>query len=144
MDPKNRYHTNATYLHMRLEFLAVIVICSVMVLMHAKEVNWWRFAGAMLYIDLIGYIPGAIVYHRQGGGPIPKIYHYLYNIMHSFLQGMVAVAIWAWLGGFEWAMLAIPIHLSGDRGIFGNVLKPTTLSFEPVKATPPDLSGEAA
>ena len=28
-------------------------------------------------------------------------------------------------------MLAVPIHLSGDRGLFGNTLKPVELSFEP-------------
>jgi hypothetical protein len=43
------------------------------------------------------------------------------------------IGIWAFfLGGqLEWAMLAFPIHLSGDRGIFGNVYKPLSLPFEP-------------
>jgi hypothetical protein len=40
--------------------------------------------------------------------------------------------VWAVLaGGPEWAMLAVPIHLSGDRGLFGNVYKPVSLPFEP-------------
>ena len=46
------------------------------------------------------------------------------------------VALWAYAhGGFEWAMLAVPIHLSGDRGLFGNTLKPFELSFEPQQHT---------
>jgi hypothetical protein len=28
-------------------------------------------------------------------------------------------------------MLAFPIHLSGDRGLFGNTYKPVSLPFEP-------------
>ena len=33
-------------------------------------------------------------------------------------------------GGFEWAMLALPIHLSGDRGLLGKSYKPLSLPFE--------------
>ena len=40
-------------------------------------------------------------------------------------------AVWAVAGGgLEWAMLAIPLHLAGDRGIFGNGFKPFALPFE--------------
>ena len=40
-------------------------------------------------------------------------------------------AVWALVGGgFEWAMLALPLHLAGDRGIFGNGFKPRALPFE--------------
>ena len=46
------------------------------------------------------------------------------------------VALWAYaIGGFEWAMLAVPIHLCVDRGVFGNTLKPIELSFEPRRAS---------
>ncbi|MDH5181033.1 MAG: hypothetical protein OEZ39_04800 [Gammaproteobacteria bacterium] len=133
MDIKNRFHTNSSYMLVRAEHLIVVVACSVLALMHIGEINWWRFIGAFLIIDLVGYIPGAIVYHRQKGGPIPAGYHYMYNIMHSYITAAAWVGIWALLiGGFEWAMLALPIHLSGDRSIFGNIYKPSTLSFEPV------------
>jgi hypothetical protein len=44
------------------------------------------------------------------------------------------LAIWAWLSGPEWAMLAVPLHLSIDRGVFGNIFKPVALPFEPVPA----------
>ena len=33
--------------------------------------------------------------------------------------------------GPEWALLALPIHLMGDRSLFGNMLKPFGVSFEP-------------
>src|ERR1041384_1615195 len=109
--------------------LALIVLVAV----HFGEVRWGRFAFSFAIIDLIGYIPGAIAYRRQGGGKIAPIYHHLYNFTHSLLTGGVAIALWALAGGgMEWAMLAIPIHYLGDRGIFGNIYKPYSLSFEPV------------
>ena len=46
--------------------------------------------------------------------------------------GRFAAAWAAASGSFEWAMLALPIHLSGDRGFFGNTYKPASLPFEPV------------
>ena len=73
------------------------------------------------------------------GGPIGPIYHHLYNLTHNYLTAALAVALWTMAaGGLEWAMLALPIHLSGDRGIFGNTYKPVSLPFEPVRgATQP-------
>ncbi len=144
MDTKNRFHTDSTYLLMRLEHLAIVLIGSVLTLYHYKEVAWGRFILAFIIIDLIGYIPGAIAYRRQNG-KISPVYYYLYNIAHSYLVAGVAVGLWAWAaGGFEWAMMAFPIHLSGDRGIFGNVFKPLALSFEPVAALSSPLPGSAA
>ena len=133
MDTKNRFHNNETWLWTRLESIAVMLALSLMVVLNARDVHWGRFAFAFVIIDLIGYLPGAIAYRRLGGGRIAPIDHHLYNVMHSFLTGGAAVALWALAtGSLEWAMLAIPIHLLGDRGIFGNVYKPTSLSFEPV------------
>lgn len=137
MDIKNRFHTESTYLLERAEHLLVVIVCSVIALQHWQEVSWLRFVVAFAALDLIGYIPGAIVYRRQRGGEIPAIYHYLYNITHSYLVAALLVVFWAWaIGGLEWAMLAFPIHLSGDRGIFGNIYKPLELPFEPVAVRP--------
>src|SRR5262245_31006153 len=137
MDIKNRFHTDSTFLLERLEHLMVVAGCSALALWHYQEVNWVRFVAAFVIIDAIGYIPGAIVYHRQHGGKIPAIYHYLYNTTHSYLVAAAAAALWMWaIGGFEWAMLALPIHLSGDRGVFGNIYKPLALPFEPVAVQP--------
>jgi hypothetical protein len=138
MDIQNRFHTDSTYLLERLEHLLVVVVCSALVLWHWQEVNWLRFVVAFAIIDVIGYIPGAIKYHRQHGGRIDAIYHYLYNFTHSYLTAAVLFALWMWaIGGFEWAMLGLPIHLSGDRGVFGNIYKPQALPFEPVAVQQP-------
>ena len=134
---KNRLHTDTTFLLERAEHLLVVIVCSALVLQHWQEVSWLRFVIAFATLDVIGYIPGAIAYRRQRGGGIPAIYHYLYNTTHSYLVAALLVAGWALgIGGFEWAMLAFPIHLSGDRGIFGNIYKPLELPFEPVAVRP--------
>ncbi len=39
--------------------------------------------------------------------------------------------MWVLAFGWEWALLAIPIHLLGDRALFGNALKPFSVPFEP-------------
>jgi hypothetical protein len=57
--------------------------------------------------------------------------------MHSLLTGGAMAGIWALAVKPEWALMAIPIHLFGDRGIFGNTLKPFGIQFEPV--THPDF-----
>jgi hypothetical protein len=143
MDTKNRFHTDSTFLLVRAEHVAIVAGCVGLAIMHFHELHLWRFALAFIVIDLVGYIPGAVQFRRQSGGAIPPIYHYLYNVTHSYLTAAAAVALWAYAaGGFEWAMLAVPIHLSGDRGVFGNVYKPSTLSFEPVAAARP-LSQQA-
>ena len=144
MDTKNRYHTNGTYLHMRLEHGVVVIVCSVLTLLHVGELNWWRFIAAFAIIDVIGYVPGAVAFRRRGGGRIPPVYHYLYNTMHSYLTAALLVGAWALaINGFEWAMMAFPIHLSGDRSLFGNVFKPTTLYFEPIAVSPQQGMGRA-
>ena len=139
MDTANRYHTASTFLLMRAEHLVVVVACSVLALMNWRDINWVRFVIAFAILDVIGYIPGAIVYRRGGAKKIPAIYHHFYNVTHSYLTAAILVGLWALaIGGFEWAMVALPIHLSGDRGLFGNVYKPVALPFEPVAVPAPE------
>lgn len=52
--------------------------------------------------------------------------------MHSLLTAGAIAAVWSVTAGPEWALLALPVHLFGDRSIFGNFLKPFGLSFEPL------------
>ena len=138
MDTRNRYHTPETWLWVRLEHLALLAALVVLLALHLREVHWIRFAFAFVAIDLIGYIPGAIAYRKGSGRKIAPLYHHLYNLTHSYLTAGALVGLWAWwLGGFEWAMLAFPLHLSGDRGLFGNTYKPVELPFEPVEVPPP-------
>jgi hypothetical protein len=135
MDIENPFHTAGTYRLMRLENIGLLVLSGGLMLWHANALNWWRALLAFWVIDIVGYLPGAVAYRRQGKGAISPIYHHIYNIAHTYLVVGAGVAAWAWaLGGFEWAMLAVPFHLALDRGVFGNVFKPLALSFEPVPA----------
>jgi hypothetical protein len=88
------------------------------------------------YIDLIGYIPGAIAFRRSPDGRISKVYYVLYNTMHSMLTQGAVIALWGFTVGWEWALLFIPWHLFGDRGVFGNFMKPFSLPFEPHATAP--------
>jgi len=136
MDAVHRFHTEQTWRWVRAEHAALVVTLAVVGLLHAREVAWGRFAAAFLAIDLIGYVPGAVAFRRSPRGTrrkIRPIYHRLYNFTHSYLTAGVVAGVWALAtGGFEWAMLALPIHLSSDRGFFGNTYKPDSLPFEPV------------
>jgi hypothetical protein len=136
MDKFNKSHSDGTYLLMRAEHLAIVAVCVAIAVWHFQEINLWRFCIAFIAIDAIGYIPGLISYLQRKKTIISPIYHYLYNAMHSYLTWGVVVIVWCYFLGwrFEWAMLALPIHLSGDRGVFGNVFKPVGRSFEPVQS----------
>jgi len=126
----------------RLEYLALMVAAGLLLLLHVREVHWARAVIAFAAIDLIGYFPGARAFRRAGRGRISPIYHHLYNVTHNFLTAAAVIAVWAIAGGgLEWAMLAIPLHLAGDRGIFGNGFKPPALPFEEAhqKAAPGTL-----
>lgn len=115
----------------RVLYLGAMVACALALLWHAAAVDWLRFAAAFAVIDLVGYLPGALAFRRAAGGPIAPLYHHLYNVTHSFVTAAAALGLWALVaGGPEWAMLAVPLHLCGDRGLFGNRRKPVHLPFE--------------
>jgi len=138
MDVKNRFHTHETWLWVRAEHLALVGTLVVLLALHFSEVHWVRLLVAFILIDLIGYVPGAIAYRRSSAGKIAPFYHHLYNLTHSYITGGIIIGVWALVTGeFEWAMLAVPIHLSGDRGLFGNTYKPVELPFEPEPVTGP-------
>jgi hypothetical protein len=132
MDAANRFETRTTYRLIRLEYLVGLMIAVVLLVVHAGAVRWLPAVGLFVHIDLIGYLPGAIAYHRSASKRIGKIYYVLYNTMHSLVTQALVVGLWAWLIGWEWALLAVPIHLFGDRALFGNFLKPFAVRFEPV------------
>jgi Ca2+/Na+ antiporter len=131
MDMKNLFMTPTTAYLIRAEYALGLVVSVVLFFTHLGDIRWWPAVGLFLYIDLVGYIPGAIKYHRSPDHRISRTYYVLYNTMHSMVtQGLVAL-VWIWLWGPEWALLALPIHLCGDRALFGNFLKPFVLHFEP-------------
>ena len=115
----------------RAEYLALMGVSGLLMLLHAGQVSWVRAAIAFAAIDVIGYLPGARAFRRAGNQPIAPLYHHLYNVTHNFLTAALVTAVWGLAtGGLEWAMLALPLHLAGDRGIFGNGFKPTSFPFE--------------
>ncbi|MFY1634216.1 hypothetical protein ACN27F_13185 [Solwaraspora sp. WMMB335] len=132
MDQKNPFETPNTFRLHRAEYLVGFGVSAVLLVMHWNEVRWLPAIALFLYIDLIGYIPGAIAYHRSKTKKISKVYYVLYNVMHSLITQTVVVGLWLWLIGPEWALLVIPFHVFGDRGLFGNFLKPFGMPFEPV------------
>ncbi|MEC3956856.1 hypothetical protein VMT65_27725 [Nocardia sp. CDC153] len=133
MDNVNRFETKATHTLARAEWFLGLVTAVVVAIIHIGQINWAVFIGLFLVIDLIGYIPGAIAYRRSSDHRIPKGYYVAYNVMHSLLTSGAIAAIWSLIFGPEWALLALPIHLFGDRALFGNTMKPFGISFEPVK-----------
>jgi len=136
MDKHNLFFTRKIYNIVRLEHLLVLGGLSVLVIMHWAEVNWLRFLIAFAWSDVIGTFPGLWCYYKRPATPdrdIPAAFYLAYNFGHSFLVVAVVTGIWYLLAnGFEWAMLAMPIHLLGDRAIFGNIYKSPRLKFEPV------------
>lgn len=132
MDSHNLFMTPTTYRLLRAEYGLGLVVSIVLVIAHFGDVRWAVFIGMFVYIDLIGYLPGAIAYRRIGAARMGHRFHFLYNLTHCLLSPAVVAAVWCLLVGPEWALLALPIHLFGDRAIFGNFIKPFGLSFEPV------------
>ncbi|WP_327653892.1 hypothetical protein [Streptomyces sp. NBC_00483] len=131
MDTKNLFMTPVTARLIRAEYGLGLVVATVLFFVHLDQVRWLPALVLFAYIDLIGYLPGAIRYRRREGR-VGKGYYVAYNLMHSMVtQGLLALG-WIWLWGFEWALLALPIHLCGDRALCGNYLKPFALRFEPV------------
>lgn len=131
MDKFNPSHSAATYWLMRMEHLAIVAFCTGVALWQWDALNLWHFSIVFLMIDAFGYLPGLVAYLRHGRAKIHRMYHYAYNLTHSYLFWGLVVALWWAVRDWEWAMLAVPIHLSGDRGVFGNVFKPADRSFEP-------------
>lgn len=132
MDHFNRFCTRPVFTLLRLEYAVALIISVYLALVHIHEIRWIPFIAMFVYIDLIGYLPGAIAYRRTDSGQIPRVYYLLYNVMHSMAVQAVAAGLWCLLVKPEWALLAISIHLCGDRALFGNFVKSFKIPFEPV------------
>ncbi|MFB8777880.1 hypothetical protein [Streptomyces broussonetiae] len=131
MDAKNRFETKTTFALTRLEWLAALVVSLVLAFQHHSEIRWWVFVLFFAVIDVIGYIPGAIAFRRSRDKRVPRGCYVAYNTMHSLVTAGVLAGAWALFVRPEWALLALPIHLMGDRALFGNSLKPFGVAFEP-------------
>lgn len=131
MDMANPYETPNTYKLHRAEYLVGLATVAGLFIAHIGQVRWIPAVALFAYIDLIGYIPGAIAYRRSANHRISKRYYIAYNIMHSQMTQLAVAGIWMLVYKPEWALLALPLHLWADRGVFGNFYKPFTLAFEP-------------
>jgi hypothetical protein len=131
MDVKNPFETPTTFRLHRAEYLAAFALSNVLIVWHWGDIRWWAWIGLFAYIDVIGYFPGAIAFRRSPDGRIPRGYYLLYNFMHSLITQGTVVLLWGFLVRWEWALLAIPWHVMGDRGVFGNFMKTFSLPFEP-------------
>lgn len=131
MDSANLFETRITALHLRAEFGIGLAAATTLALMHLNEINWIQFVVLFAYIDVFGYLPGVLRHMRRPELPMPHRYYVLYNTMHSFVTTAVVAAIWVVTFGPVWALLALPIHLCGDRALFGNFMKPFAVAFEP-------------
>jgi hypothetical protein len=131
MDQANYFESKTTYRLLRAEYLVALAVSLYLFIAHLGQIRWIPAVALFVYIDLIGYIPGAIAYHRSATKRISRGYYVAYNTMHSFGTQAAVALLWAWLVGPEWALLVLPIHLCGDRALFGNFLKPFSVTFEP-------------
>lgn len=134
MDKINRFATKTTFGLLRAEYFLGMIASGALFLWHINEVRWIPAIILFSYIDLIGYVPSVIAQTRKRE-PLPKHYYVLYNTMHSFLTQSLVLGLWVYFIGFEWALLVIPMHLCGDRALFGNFIKQFSNPFEP-KALP--------
>ncbi|MFC7884521.1 hypothetical protein ACFUVV_21960 [Streptomyces sp. NPDC057376] len=131
MDAKNRFETKTTFALSRLEWLGFLTVSLVLAVQHHSEIRWGVFVLLFAVIDVIGYLPGAIAFRRSPDGRVPRGYYVAYNTMHSLVTAGLLAGAWALFVQPEWALLALPIHLMGDRALFGNSLKPFGVAFEP-------------
>ncbi|MER7054099.1 MULTISPECIES: hypothetical protein [unclassified Streptomyces] len=131
MDAKNRFETKATFALSRLEWLGFLAVSLVLAFQHHTEIRWGVFVLLFVVIDVIGYLPGAIAFRRSPDRRVPRGCYVAYNVMHSLVTAGVLAGAWALFVRPEWALLALPIHLMGDRALFGNSLKPFGVAFEP-------------
>jgi hypothetical protein len=131
MDPKNLFLTPTTYRLVRAEYLVGLAVAAVLALIHLGEIRWLPFVGLFVYIDVIGYLPGVIAHQRRKTAYLPHRYYVLYNTMHSLVTAAAVGGLWCLLVSPEWALLALPLHLFGDRALFGNFYKSFGIEFEP-------------
>jgi hypothetical protein len=94
MDAKNPFETPTTFRLHRAEYLVGFAVSTALLIWHWHQVHWLVALGLFAYIDLIGYIPGAIAFRRSKTHKISKVYYVLYNTMHSLITQAAVVALW--------------------------------------------------
>lgn len=145
MDAQNYFDTRTTYSLVRAEYTVALAACVVLAVVHIDRIEWIPALVLFFSIDIIGYLPGAMYCRIRGTNHPPRRFYVMYNVMHSGLtQGAVA-GVWMLVCGPQWTLLAIPIHVFADRGLFGNQMKVFSTPFEPARIRPfTDLLAEIA
>jgi hypothetical protein len=139
LDPANRYFSRFTYYVLRAEYFFGATVATFLLIragIKGDNVDWVGAVVLFAYPDTIGYLPGAIAYRRSKNGRVPLWYARTYNVLHSMFTAAAVAAIYVLVHGADWALLAIPIHLFGDRSVFGNIFKMEAVRFEPEKPHP--------
>jgi hypothetical protein len=138
LDPANLFSTKWTYYALRAEWFAFmsasIAVFAINVPHH--HIDWVAFVLLFAYPDTLGYLPGAIAYRRSKDKRISLWYARSYNFAHSALTAGAVGGIYVAFHGPNWALMAIPIHLFGDRSVFGNIMKMLHVRFEPHEPHP--------
>ncbi len=131
MDARNTFETRTTARLARLEAGALMAVCVVLAVLHLGDIRWPVFVGLFVVIDVVGYLPGSLAYRQSATGAVHRRYYVLYNTLHSLVTWTLVLGGWVLVSGWEWALLAVPVHLLGDRALFGNSMKPFGVAFEP-------------
>jgi hypothetical protein len=139
MDYRNFFATRNIALYGRLDYIAMLLLCAALLWQHRAGLDWLVFFIAIAWQDAIGYYPAALLYYlRRPAAPgrrrVPVFFYYLYNAVHGVLLNLAVLLAWMHVaGGWRWEMLAIPVHLCIDRGVFGLFYKSRKISFIPVE-----------
>jgi len=138
MDPENTFFTRRTAQLMRLDYVCLLALSLCAMVAQWSELELWHFVAAIAWQDLLGYYPAAAVYYwpRPSGTVrrLPRAFYVVYNLTHGVPLNLAVLSVWwAANSGWEPAMLAIPIHLCIDRGVFGRYYKSFCIAFEPVR-----------
>jgi len=136
VDPKNLFFSKNAFRLLRLDHLCLLALSIYVLIQQIEALNVWHFVIAIAWQDAISYYPAAILYYwrRKPDEPLrmSRWFYVVYNVMHGVPANLAVLLVWYHEnGGWEPAMLAIPIHLCIDRGLAGRYLKSFSIAFEP-------------
>lgn len=128
----------------RLDHVVILAVCAALLVVHRADVHWGWFAALFAAIDLVGYLPGALL--QRARGEVPGWGYHLYNVTHGVPFSLALAGAYSLArGGLDWSLLALPLHLCADRGLLGNGFKALDGPFESPhgRARAPRLGGGA-
>lgn len=134
MDNKNLFVSRNIYYYNRLDYIVLLISCLILIYYNWGDFNSISFILMLVWPEL-GFYPAAFWYFFKSDSDnrsVPEIFYYIYNISHGVVANLSVILIWMYIAdGFQWAMLAFPVHLGIDRGLFGLFYKSRKISFIP-------------